>query len=103
MRYILGLVLSMVVYAAEITPPQFKETFMENAFLRTSNAGLGSALTCEIGAYKKVKANYNAKAESKALFNCGFYYENTHNVYKRSGENTSYQRACDIGKRFYTC
>lgn len=86
MRYILGLVLSMVVYAAEITPPQFKETFMENAFLRTSNAGLGSALTCEIGAYKKVKANYNAKAESKALSLIADSIMKTRTMYIREAE-----------------
>lgn len=67
MRYILGLVLSMVAYASEFALPQFKEAFMKNAFLQTSNAGLGSALTCEIGTDKKVKANYSAKSESKAL------------------------------------
>lgn len=68
MRYVLGLVLSAALMcASEFSVPQFKEAFMKNAFLQTSNAGLGGTLTCEIGTDKKPKTYHNAKIESKAL------------------------------------
>ncbi|WP_276891397.1 hypothetical protein [Helicobacter japonicus] len=68
MRYVLGLVLSVTLMcASEFSVPQFKEAFMKNAFLQTSNAGLGGTLTCEIGTDKKPKTYHNAKIESKAL------------------------------------
>ena len=64
----LGLVLSVTLMcASEFSVPQFKEAFMKNAFLQTSNAGLGGTLTCEIGTDKKPKTYHNAKIESKAL------------------------------------
>ena len=55
----LGLVLSVTLMcASEFSVPQFKEAFMKNAFLQTSNAGLGGTLTCEIGTDSNVKEKH---------------------------------------------
>lgn len=87
MRYVLGLVLSAALMcASEFSVPQFKEAFMKNAFLQTSNAGLGGTLTCEIGTDKKTKAHYNAKAESKALSLIADSIMKTRTMYIREAE-----------------
>ncbi len=106
MRYIISLVISVaLVCASDFTLPQFKEAFIKNAFLQTSKADLGGVLQCEMSTNdKKIKTNHNAKAESQTLSLIADSIQKSRKMPKgQRGEYPSYQRTCDIGKRFYTC